>query len=597
MARERIQILSERVQKEFLPCVTRPSRYIGGEVNQRKKDLASCDVTFALCFPDTYEVGMSNTGMGIIYDVLNNIEGVAAERVFAPWPDAEEVMRGRKLPLFTLESKAAVGDFDIIGFSISTELCYSNVLNMLDLANLPLRAKDRGAEYPVVIAGGAGANFCEPMADFIDLFVLGEAEEAVVALAELHREIKNRRGEKAEFLRTVAERFGWAYVPALYEFEYTGEKITSFEPLEDGLPRRFENAVVEDFENAPIPTRPIVPFAEAVQERVSIEIMRGCPGRCRFCQASFCRRPIRYRSVDCIFDAAKTAWRATGFDTVSLLSLSTGEYPRLGELVVKLQEYFESRYVGLSVPSLRVDQQLELIPRLVGSVRKPGLTMAVEAAGERLRRVINKPLSEEELFSGIEAAWRAGFGRVKLYFMVGLPGETEEDIRRIVELCKHAADLRTSVAGRPGQVNVTISWLVGKPHTPFGWLGQKSRQYLQQAREIILSEKRGLRAHQVHFKFHDIGRSVLEAAVARGDRRLGRAIERAYKAGARFCLWDECFDYGLWQEAFAEEGFDLEAAATRNFAEDEVLPWEHLGGPPKKYLLGHLHGALEAANS
>ncbi|MHC4426359.1 MAG: radical SAM protein [Planctomycetota bacterium] len=573
MGKKNVTILTEWVERDFLPFVRRPGRYIGGEINQTKKDLSECELAVALCFPDIYEVAMSHTGLAIIYDCLNKIDAVAAERVFAPWIDAEKILREKKIPLFSLESKASLRGFDIVGFSLTNELCYTNVLNMLDLGGINVRSCDRSDEDPLIIAGGGMSNCCEPVAEFIDVFVLGEGEEAVVELAKLVRAQKKAGAAKKEMLLGVAEKFEWAYVPAVH----TGHE------------RR--NAVVEDFENSAVPLRPIVPFVQAVHERVSVEIMRGCPGRCRFCQASFCRRPVRYRSVEKIIDIAKACYHSTGFDTVSLLSLSSADYPNLEELAAGLHAYFHDKHVGLSLPSLRVDRQLKLLPKLLTSVRKGGLTIAVEAASENLRQIINKPLKDEDLFAAAEAAYRAGWQRLKLYFMVGLPGETVEDVKRIVESSFQLAKLRKRVDGKTGQINVAVSWFVPKPHTPFGWLGQNPKSYFEQAKQLILDEKRKLRAKFLQFKFHNIDGSILESAIGRGDRRLSDVIEAAWQGGARFDLWDECFDYELWRKAFEQSGIDVEAAAQRQFGPDETLPWEHLGGPDKKYLLDHLEKA------
>ncbi|MFZ0033802.1 MAG: TIGR03960 family B12-binding radical SAM protein [Sedimentisphaerales bacterium] len=586
MNKKEVIILAEEINREFLPFVRRPGRYIGGEINQTKKDLRNCDLTVALCFPDTYEVGLSYTGLAIIYDILNNLKGVAAERVFAPWLDAEKILRDKKIPLFSLESKAALKSFDIVGFSLTNELCYSNVLNILDLGDINIRSADRNENDPLIIAGGGMANCCEPMADFLDLFLLGEGEEAVVKLAELTKSEKQAGTPKKEILVKATKKFEWAYVPALY--------MQSGAPVI--VPER-RNAVVEDFENAPVPLKPIVPFTQAVHERVSVEIMRGCPGRCNFCQAGFCRRPVRRRSVEKITEIAKTCYHATGFDTIGLLSLSTADYPDLEELIAKLNKYFRDKHVGLSVPSLRVDRQLKTLPELVTSVRKGGLTIAVEAAGERLRELINKPLKDEDLFAAAEAAYRAGWHRLKLYFIVGLPGETEEDIKNIAQLSFQLANLRKKIDGKTAQINVTISWLVPKTHTPFGWLAQKPKSYFKQAKQLILDEKRKLRAKMVQFKFHDIERSVLESAIGRGDRQLCNVIEQAWKNGAKFDLWDECFNPAIWQAAFEKFGLDIDTAAQKQFNTDEILPWEHLGGPDKKHLLTHLNKAMKKIES
>jgi radical SAM family uncharacterized protein len=587
MTKKKINILTDRIDTEFMPFVRRPARYIGGEVNQIKKDLTSCDVRIALCFPDIYDIAMSHTGLAIIYDLLNRLDGVAAERLFCPWTDAEAILREKQIPVFTLESRASPADFDIIGFSLNNELCYTNMLNVLDLAGIPICAEDRTADHPIIIAGGQAANCCEPIAPFVDLFVLGQAEEAIVNLVSLFRQSNTKK----DFLIRTARQCTFAYVPSLYSFQYDGGKITSFTPDIPDLPTRFENAVIDNLDAAPVPLRPIVPFAKAVHERITIEIMRGCPGRCRFCQASFCRRPVRYRSVDTILDIAKQNYAATGFDTVSLLSLSTADYPDLEELVAKLTEYFAPLHVGLSLPSLKVKQQLQLLPKMVTSVRKSGLTIAVEAASEHLRTVINKPISDVDLFAGVKAAYHAGFGHLKLYFMVGLPNETENDIQRIVELSHDLARLRKDVDGKVANINVAVSWLVPKPHTPFAWLAQKDKAYFENARAIILQHKRKLNAPFLQFKFHTIENSILESAVARGDRRTADVIETAWRSGAKFDLWDECFDFDKWQAAFTAHGMDICSAAQKPFSPDEYLPWQHLGGPDKQYLLDHYNDA------
>ncbi|MFC1677502.1 TIGR03960 family B12-binding radical SAM protein [Planctomycetota bacterium] len=588
MSNKQIIFLDKQIEKHFLDFVRKPGRYIGGEINQIKKNIEDCELTVALCFPDVYEVAMSNTGLAVIYDILNNLEAVVAERVFSPWLDAEEVLRKKNIPLFSLESKADVKSFDIIGFNLTTELCYTNVLNMLDLAGLKVRSNARSEDDPLIIAGGAMANCCEPIAEFIDLFVLGQGEEAVVKLINLIKTEKKAGSTKKQILTKAAKNFDWAYVPALYEFQYADSQIKSFAPTEPDLPIKFKNAVVDDFENAPVPLAPIVPFVQAVHERVSIEIMRGCPGRCRFCQASFCKRPIRYRSIEKIIELAKANYAATGFDTVSLLSLSTADYPNLEELTAKLHEYFHDKHVGLSLPSLRVDQQLKILPTLITSVRRGGLTIAVEAASEKVRTISNKPLKDKDLFAAVEAAYRAGWQRLKLYFMVGLPGEEEEDIKQIARLSFELAKLRKKVDGKTGQINAAVSWFVPKPHTPFAWLGQKPKKYFEDARRLILQEKDKLRARFLQFKFHDIERSTLESAIGRGDRRLADIIEQAWRNGAKFDLWNECFDYEIWRKAFEKFDTDIDTAAQKQFDRNQILPWQHLGGAKKDYLLKHL---------
>lgn len=595
MAKSNVTILTDLLERKFFPTVRRPSRYIGGEINQTKKNLDDCDIKVALCFPDTYEIGMSHTGLSIIYHILNNIKGVAAERVFAIWPDTEELMREKKVPLFTLESKAAVADFDIVAFSLTNELCYTNMLNMLDLAGIPIRSDHRDDTHPLVIAGGQSPNYAEPIAPFVDIFVLGDGEQAVVQLIEHIRTQRSAGADNKQLLETAAKNLGFAYVPALYSFQYDGDKIRSFTAVSPDLPAKFENAVVDDFDAAPVPPAPIVPFAEAVHERVSVEIMRGCPGRCRFCQASFCKRPLRFRTVDRIVELAKRQYLATGFDTVSLLSLSSADYPDLEELVEKLQAFFESKHVGISLPSLKVKAQLAILPKIVSNVRKSGLTIAVEAASEKLRKIINKPITDADLFAGLQAAYTAGFQKIKLYFMVGFPGETEEDIVRIVDLAHEIARLRRKVDNKTASVNITVSWLVPKPHTPFAWLKQKPKDYFQNAKKLILDRKRHLNARFLQFKFHDIDSSILESAIARADRRIADVIETAWRSGARFDLWSECFDYDTWSRAFAQHGYDLGAQAQKEFKAGDILPWDHLGGSDKKHLLRHYDDAMQLA--
>ena len=582
-----IDTLAERFEKEFIDFVLQPGRYIGGEVNEICKDLAQCDVRIALCFPDVYEVAMSHTGLAILYTILNAMEGVAAERVFCPWLDAEDVMRHKQLPLFSLESKIPLNRFDVLAFSLTTELCYTNVLNMLDLGGLPVRSKDRNTTDPLVIAGGGMANTCEPMADFIDAFILGDGEQSLEAFVTFVREHRAVERSRQAFLLRAAQTFEWLYVPCYYESMIRDGRFSEMKTLVPGLSCRRENAIVEDLDQTPSVTRPLIPHVQAVHERVSVEIMRGCPGRCRFCQVSFCKRPIRIKQVDTIVEQAKACYQATGYDTVSLLSLSSAEYPHLHELLETLQRYFNDKHVGLSVPSLRVDRQLQHLPQLLNSVRKSGLTIAVEAASERLRRMINKPICDEDLIEAALASYRAGWLRLKLYFIVGFPGETDEDIEHIVDLSWHLARRRKEVDGRTAQISVAISWLVPKPHTPMGWFGQKSRAYFEHARQCILDRKYHLKARSLTFKFHDIDNSVLESALGRGDRRLGDVIETAWRLGARFDLWSECFDSERWRNAFRKNHLDMDELATQSYSPIHPLPWEHLGGPDKKQIVSH----------
>jgi len=576
MNKNQIKINKEKIEWDFLPYVRKPARYTGGEVNQIKKDLSSCELTIALCFPDVYEVGMSNTGVSIIYHILNNTEKIAAERVFSPDVDAEKILREKQISLFSLESKAPLAQFDVIGFSLSNELCYTNVLNILELSGLELRAENRKEDDPLIIGGGSMANCCEPIADFFDFFILGEAETAVTEVSDFLIKQKKQNKTKPQILKQITQKFEYCYVPAFYE----GDK-------------KIQNAIVEDFENAPVPEKPIIPFVKAVHERVSIEIMRGCPRRCLFCQASFCRRPVRFRPPDKILETAKKAYQSTGFDTISLLSLSSADYPKLEELTEKLKEYFEPKHVGISLPSLRVDKQLKLLPQLVTSVRKAGLTIAVETAPEHLRDIINKPLKNEDLFSAVQAAYEAGWEKLKLYFIAGLPGETLEDVKEIVRLSFELAKLRKKTNGKTANINATISWFVPKPHTPLSWVAQKPQSYFEQAKKLIIQEKNRLNAKFLNFKFHYIERSVLESAIGRGDKNFSYIIESAFEKGARFDLWNEHFDYQMWENAFEEHGLSMQDCAAREFDTEQTLPWEHLGGPEKEYLLKYYRTAIE----
>lgn len=579
MNNDKITTLNNIIESKLLDNVQSPGRYIGHEINSIKKDISKSDLTIALCFPDVYEVGMSNSGIQIIYHILNSLDNIAVERVFSPWDDAEKIMHEKNIPLFTLESTAAVKDFDVIGFSITNELCYTNVLNMLDLAGLPLRSADRTDDHPLIIAGGGMSNCCEPIAPFIDIFILGEGEQTAKDLAQLL--IENKTIQKRDLLKLIDKNFNWAYIPTLFN--------------DNDKNKKYVNAIVEDFENSPIPENPIVPYIDTVHERITIEIMRGCPGRCRFCQASFTRRPIRYKTPEKIFETAKKMWQATGFDTISLLSLSTADYPELEKLLEMLYGYFTDKHVGISLPSLRVDKQLSLLPKFVSHIRKGGLTIAVEAASEKLRKLINKPLTDENLFAAVEQAYQAGWSKVKLYFMAGFPGETEDDIKKIVDLSCDLAMLRKKISKRPASLNVAVSWLVPKPHTPFGWLGQKPREYFENARKIILDRKRQRRAPFLNFKFHDINQSVLESAIGRGGAELADVIETAFNNGAKFDLWSEHFDMNIWENAFKEHGFDVDQLAQKQFKPDEPLPWQHLGGPKHDYLLGHYDDAMQLA--
>lgn len=578
--------LPQRVSAELLPFVEQPGQYIGGEVNQITKDPASCAVNVALAFPDTYSVGMSHLGLAILYEVVNALPDVWAQRVYCPQRDAEQVMRENRLPLFSWESRLPVRQFDILGFSLQYEMCDTNVLTMLDLAGIGLHACDRTEDDPLVIGGGPLAETPEPLAEFFDAFIVGDGEEALPALIRTYRQLRDKGVKRKDMLRELATRFEWLYVPSLYEVEYGDDgTIARFQPRFDDVPPTIQRAHVDDLENCPAVSSPLVPNTKIIHERVAVEIMRGCPNRCRFCQAGYTRRPLRYRSVEKIIDLARRGLQATGYDEVSLLSLSTSDYPKLPELIEKLNEAFAEAKVNVSLPSLRVGQTLELLPKQVSAVRKSGLTIALESANEDIRLALDKKISHADLLAGLTEAYRAGWRQAKLYFMAGLPGERPEDIAAIYDLAVQLSHLRRDVASGPAQINAAVSWLVPKPHTPLAWTGQQSVDYLHQVRRMLRS-RQGKRNRAVQIKFHNVERSMLEAVFARGDRRLAPAIEWAWRNGARFDAWDEEFDFALWQRAFGATGIDPAFYANRPRDYDEILPWDHIqaGGPRDKLI-------------
>ncbi|MBN1341927.1 MAG: TIGR03960 family B12-binding radical SAM protein [Phycisphaerae bacterium] len=570
--------LARRVSTELLGRVNQPGQYIAGEINQRVRpgDWNRADVRVALAFPDTYAIGMSHLGGQILYEVCNNLTGVCAERVFCPWTDAEHVMRSRGIPLFTWDTRQPVGSADLLGFSLQVELCAATVLNMLDLAGIPLRAEQRGPSDPLVLAGGPVADNLEPFAPFFDLAVIGDGEEALPVLLSAYRDLRLGGASRDEIVTALARRFDWIYAPGLYDVRYHADgRIAAVTPNVPGLPERIRRCVVDDFEHAPVPERPLVPNVETVHDRISIEVMRGCPHLCRFCHAGHTKRPARARSVDRICEIAEAGYRATGKDEIGLLSLSTADYPELRELVRRLSEQFNDRQVSLSVPSLRVDQMLSDIPAMVSGVRKGGLTIAVEAARDRLRRAIGKPITDEKLLAGVRAAYEAGWRTVKLYFMVGFPGETADDVDGIWQLAHRISSLRREIGQGRATVNTTVSWLVPKAHTSLQWAPMATKEYCFEARGR-LKDLSGTRRTGVRWKFHHVERSILEGVLARGDRRLSDVIEAAWRAGARLDAWNEQFDMLRWDQAFHQIGIDPAWYVHRERAFDEILPWDHI---------------------
>jgi radical SAM family uncharacterized protein len=571
--------LREQISRELLPRVRRPGQYIGCEINARCGDVRAADVSVCMAFPDTYAIGISHLGSQVLYHLLNAVPGVACDRTYCPLPDAEATMRRRGVPLFGWESRAAVGDFDIVGFSLGYELCVTNVLTMLDLAGVPLHAAERGPGDPIVVGGDALADTPEPMAEFFDVFLIGDGEVHLPLLVALVGRAKREGASRQDVLLEAARTIPGAYVPQFY---HVGSNGRCPAPAEAGVASLIEHVHMRDFTQSPAILAPLVPLAEAVHDRVVIEIMRGCPNACRFCQAGAIRLPVRIRGVEEILAIARAAIAATGYREIALLSLSTSDYPRLGELIDALSAEFSPRHVSISLPSLRVDSQLEHLPRLTSEVRKGGLTIAAEAGSERLRRALRKRITEEAMVRGVRAAFAAGWRSVKVYFMAGLPGETEADLDAMFQLCRRLSDTRREVDGHRGAISGSVSWFVPKPHTPMQWCAMRRAEELLEIRYRLRDlAKRS----PVMFKFHRVERSVLEAVIARGGREVGRVIEEAWRAGCRLDSWDEHWDWNKWVAAFEKTGVDPAAIAHRELPPDEPLPWGHVACPLSEKLL------------
>jgi radical SAM family uncharacterized protein len=568
--------LRQTVESVLLHVQT-PAQYAGGEVNSVRKEPDGVRASFCLAFPDTYAVGMSHIGLKILYEVINREEAFAAERVFAPWPDMAAKMRERGIPLYALESFRPVRTFDVLGFSLAYELTYTNVLMMLDLAGIPLLSSERTDADPLVIGGGPGAYGPEPVADFIDAFVLGDGEEVILEIA---RFVERTRGlPRGERLLAMAREIKGVYVPSLYDVRYRKDgTVASIAPREAGVPERVERRLVRDLDAAPYPAAPVVPFVETVHDRYAVEIMRGCGRRCRFCQAGVNYRPRRERSVETIVRLAREGLKSTGYDELGLASLSSGDYSRFGELVKRLSDELAPTGVSLSLPSLRVDEMLRDIPRDVSAVRKPGLTVAPECASDRMRRAMSKSVANADLYAGMRAAFEAGWETVKLYFMIGLPGETDDDVRGIAEMANEVCYLRKRIRKAPAKVNLSVASFVPKAHTPLQWEAMASAGELTRKQDLVRS---GLRSKRIRPRFHDVETSVLEGVFSRGDRGLARVLLEAHARGCAFDAWSEQFDAERWRSAFEAAGIDPALYAHRERASDEVLPWSHLdGGAP-----------------
>ncbi|MBO4288502.1 MAG: TIGR03960 family B12-binding radical SAM protein, partial [Lachnospiraceae bacterium] len=547
---------------------------------------------YVMCFPDVYEVGMSHLGLPILYSMFNTDPDIWCERVYSPWPDLDKIMRERNIPLFALESQDPIKDFDFLGITLQYEMCYTNILQILDLAGIPLHAADRGEDDPIVMAGGPCTYNPEPLADFFDIFYMGEGEISMIPMVHAYRENKAAGGTRKDFLRKAALIPG-LYVPSLYNVEYNEDfTIKSFTPAEPGVPATVHKTVEGDLDHTYYPTKPLVPFMKVIQDRVVLEIMRGCSRGCRFCQAGMVYRPIRERSLEYLLSIATDMLDATGDDELCLSSLSSSDYSDLKPLINALIDECNKRKVNIELPSLRIDSfSLDLMAR-IQDIKKSSLTFAPEAGTQRMRDVINKGLTEEEIFRGAEMAFKGGWSKVKLYFMLGLPWETEEDMTGIPDLSNRIAKLYYDTVPkeeRKGKVQITssASFFVPKPFTPFQWaVMEKKDEYNRRAYLVKDEFRRQLNARSLHFQYHDADVTVIEGILVRGDRRLGKVIERVYSYGCIFDAWNEYFDYEKWMQAFREEGIDPDFYTLRERPEDEIFPWDFIDiGVTKEFLL------------
>lgn len=574
-----------QLDTSWLQKVQKPARYTGGEWNSVAKDHSKVDVTFALAFPDVYEVAMSHLGIKILYSLINERKDAAAERVFAPWHDMEEEMRSRQIPLFSLETRTPIKDFDLLGFTLQYEMSFTNILNMLDLAGIPFYAKDRDMSFPLLLAGGPCVYNIEPIADFFDIASIGESEEWTNEFLDLYKaeKAKGFPGGKEAFLKKAALIPG-TYVPSLYKAHYDENgNFSHMERLAEEAPDHVEKRIIEDVEHVHVATKPVVPYLDIVHDRAVLELFRGCSRGCRFCQAGMLYRPVREKTPERLVEIAKEIIKNTGYNEISLMSLSSADYSKLPELVDMLMDEFKDKQVSVSMPSLRIDSFSIDIAKKVQQVRKSGLTFAPEAGTQRMRDVINKGVTEEDLMAACTNAFKSGWNTVKLYFMMGLPTETDEDLAGIADLAYKVLDLYRDITGkRNGKVTVSVSFFVPKTHSPYQWFGQEDVEEIHRKQQYL---KGLINNRNISYHYHDGYTGYMEAVFARGDRRLAPVLEEAWKLGCKFDGWTEHFFYDKWLQAFENCGIDPAYYARRQRDLDEPLPWDHLDSTVSKGFL------------